>query len=90
MKLLDNFKGKFVVILLSSVSMAEHDPETGVVSSGSVLIEGWVIDKDDVFLYLGDNEKDISDAVQVKDIARITLHTENIADMHDIGDQQWN
>lgn len=90
-KLLKNFEGKYVVILLSSVSMSESNPETGMVTSGSVLIEGWVIDMDDTFLYLGDNEIEITDCVKLDGVARITIHNENIDLMHGVEDnKQWN
>jgi len=61
--------------------------------SGSVLIEGYLIDADDQFLYIGSDEDTIMDAIKISDVARVTVHekaTEEVFDPNVVKKGPWN
>lgn len=90
-KLMKNFKGEFVAIFLSSVSVSESSGSKQIRSN--IMVEGYLLDYDDNYLYLGNDKEVITDAVKITDVARLFKidHTEEMLKNLDLPpDTQWN
>ena len=70
-KIFDKFKGSVVQIVTKSLRGSESAGGTRVV--GPVIIQGYLLDEDDEYFYLGDAPEEITDAVLREQVVRMTV-----------------
>lgn len=73
------FENKQVQIILKNVYayIIEQDTNGALQKQGAAAVEGFFIDYDDVFLYLGNEAGEIQQAIAIENIASIALSDED-------------
>lgn len=69
-KLFKRFYNKYINIIMKNVKGAQVLND-GVVVEGNVIIEGYLLDEDEDFYYLGTNDTEIDEALRKIDVVRI-------------------
>jgi hypothetical protein len=70
--------------------MSEVDQTSGFTNTGNVIVTGKLLDCDEDFLYLSQDDKEICDAIRISDCARIMLETEEEEPIPNLREEQWN
>lgn len=61
---------KQVSVVLKSLKGTQQNPD-GTVLRGSIVIDGFLLDEDDKFFFLGDTLEEVSDCLDKRDVVRI-------------------
>lgn len=69
-KLFQHFAGQFVNVILKSIKGRQEYPN-GQATEGNVVLEGYLLDEDEKFYYLGHEQDGIDEALDKDDVVRI-------------------
>lgn len=69
-KLFAAFAGQWVNVILKSLKGRQEYPN-GIVSEGNVVLEGHLLDEDEHFFYLGNDQDGIDEVLAKSDVIRI-------------------
>jgi hypothetical protein len=90
-KLFGFFAGKYVSIIMKSAKGSQQLSD-GAVIEGNVILEGYLLDEDDKFYYLGKEQEEIDDALDKSDVIRIYIGDEKEVftefDVDDLGGER--
>lgn len=71
-KVMRYMAGKHINLIMKSIKGSQQLPDGSIVR-GNVVVEGYLLDEDDKFFYLGTVPEEVNDCVAKSDTMRITL-----------------
>ena len=74
-KIFKIFGGREINVIMKDIKGAQVINESTVIQ-GNVVIEGYLLDEDDIFYYLGTTNEDIDEALLKSNVMRIYLPTD--------------
>lgn len=88
-KVFKKFLGKQVNIIMKSVKGSQQ-LSSGDIVEGNVVMNGFLLDEDEEFFYLGTSDEEIDEALKKDDVVRIFLDNDNLFELQETYDGELN
>lgn len=75
-KLFSIFVGSYIHVITKSLKGTQHF--NGGKAVGPIIIDGFLLDEDDMFYYLGETPEEVTDAILKEEVVRVYLPLEDM------------